>query len=133
VNINPEHFRLLRLAKLRQLKVRRLGEGVYAVSSHSRPGHFHKVAGGACSCEATSDWCTHRALAFDRQMMDSDSASERLDYVSAQREDFTELLRRQLRRELTAEDRRYVRPHVERVRARYEEAEKPAGDYACTF
>src|SRR5690349_14915655 len=114
MDINPRHFSLLRLARLRQLQIRRLSRGVFAVSSHSKVGHWHKVAAGVCSCPAL-DYCSHAALALDTVVRLEAEPPEHLFYMNAQREDFAALELRVLQGEETREDKDFVRPLIERV------------------
>jgi hypothetical protein len=116
---------------MRQPQIRRLGRGVYAVSSHSRQGHFHKVAAGICSCPAVG-YCSHLALALDAEVKRDASISDYLEYMDSERRDFAALELRVLHGETTADDRRYVRPCVEKVMARQATSEvgQPAG---CSF
>jgi hypothetical protein len=130
--IHADHWRMLRLAKLRGLQVKRLNASLYAVSSYTRPGRWYRVTLESCECPAT-DYCSHMAIAFDRHSLDSDSAHTRLEYAAAQREDFAETLKRQLRRELSSDDRRFIKPHIERVRARYEIERPEPREYAIDF
>jgi hypothetical protein len=123
--LHPRHFALLRLAQLRQLKATRLRQGVYAVSSHSRRGHWHKVAADVCSCESVG-YCTHLALVFDTQIKAEAESRDYLQYLHAQREDFAALELRVLQGAMSAEDKAYVTPLIERVRATYPRAETPA-------
>lgn len=121
---NERHFALLRLAQLRQLRARRLNGGVWAVSSHSRPGHFHTVTAGVCSCPSVG-YCSHLALAVDTELRRSAEAPAYLEYTTAQREDFAALELRVLLGNTSAEDRAYVKPQIERVRERQPRAETP--------
>jgi hypothetical protein len=132
---DADHFRMLREAKRRKLQAKPIGRGVFAVPSYSRRGRWHKVVigvFGACTCEAITEWCTHRAAALDHLLLNSPSPSERIEYLDAQRRDFAQLELRILHGGETAEDRRYAKPHAERVAARYA-VETPARDYTPTF
>jgi hypothetical protein len=124
LELDPRHFPLLRLAQLRRLKATRLRPGVWAVSSHSQRGHWHKVASGVCSCPAIG-FCTHAALALDAEIKRDAVPSAYVEYMNAAREDFKELELRILHSRTTAEDRAFVRPHAERVRASLEPYETP--------
>ena len=136
LDLDPAHWRMLRLAKLRGLQVKRLSENYYAVSSHSRPGRWHGVRlnNGTCDCEAVG-WCSNLSLAFDRRALDTPSTSAYLAYTNAQRADFNEMQLRFIRREETREDRLYARPAFLRVKARYEgEGQNTIEkEYACDF
>lgn len=119
LELNPRHFNLLRLARMRRLEVRPLGRGVYMVSSYSNAGHYHKVAAGVCSCPAVG-YCTHLALAIDAEIKREALPSVYLEYMNAQREDFAALELRVILGEETPEDKAFTRPLIEKVRARQE-------------
>jgi hypothetical protein len=133
INLHPRHFSLLRLAKRRGLYIaERLGP-LYAIPSYSRKqdGLQWIVSLDKCSCPAVG-YCSHLALAVDDYYRDEAGTREYLDYMNAAREDFKALELRVLHGETTADDRRYVRPRVEKVLARQETSEvgQPAG---CSF
>jgi len=116
---------------MRGLQVKRIGRSLYAVSSHSRPGRWHRVTLDSCGCEAT-DYCSHRAAAFNEEMLNEAGSFERIEYLEAQRRDFAELELRLLHGRETSEDRRFARPHAERVAMRYA-TETEKRDYAPQF
>lgn len=118
MDINPRHFALLRLAQLRQLQIRRLSRGVFAVASHSRPGHWYKVTAGVCECPALT-FCTHAALAFDTSIRLEAEPPEYVAYMNEQREDFAALRLRVLLDEQTAEDKAFTRPLIEKAQASF--------------
>lgn len=111
-----DHFRLLRLAILRGLSVEQTGPDVFKVGSHSNPSHAHtvNVAEESCCCPSFG-YCTHLALAVDRWHEREADLETRGDYFEARRLDFGGLHRR----ELKAEDARFVWVAAERVRAKY--------------
>jgi hypothetical protein len=110
------HFRLLRLAQFRGLQCRALGAGVYAVTSHSREGHEHKVdvPSGMCECESRV-YCSHQALAFDRYMLREADEAASDGYLSQLQLDFATL---NTREDLQPSERKYLRWAREREEAR---------------
>src|SRR4051812_36981319 len=83
--LDPKHFALLRIAKLRNLKVRAIGETVYAVTSFTRSGIEWVVTNGVCTCPARG-YCSHLAMAVDAYFINA-AGMEYARYNSAHTED----------------------------------------------
>lgn len=113
--LHANHFVLLRIAKLRNLKVRRLGSGVYAVTSHTRRADNIEwvVSGDACTCPAKG-WCTHLSAAVDFRFLNDASPTDYGLYTNALITDRTALRLRIRAGETTRNDRVYLR-YCERI------------------
>lgn len=105
--INTKHFELLRIARLRGLKVRKLGESMFAVTSFTRSGVEWVATLDTCSCPA-KDRCTHLAAAVDYYFMNEAPVGEFMAYRHADIEDRAQLRLRIRSGELTRNDRVYV-------------------------
>jgi hypothetical protein len=119
LQLHERHFSLLRLARLRGLYVaEHMGGNLYAVPSYSRKsdGLQWVVTPDSCSCPAVG-YCTHRAIVVHHYFTNEAEVREYLAYRNAERDDFAALELRVLHGETTAEDRAYVKPLIERVRA----------------
>lgn len=114
---DADHFRLLRLAILRGLRVEQTGPHAFLVSSHSHARHVHTVNPVEQSCCCPSfGWCSHLAIALDRWMEREADMTTRADYFTARRLDFGGMHRREGPR---TDDKRFMRTAVEGVRAKY--------------
>ena len=109
MHLDPKHFELLRIAKLRNLKVRALGSSVYAVTSHTRraDGVEWVVSDGVCSCPSRS-YCTHASAAVDFYFINQASPSEYVEYTKEVISDRTQLRLRLRADELTKNDKTYL-------------------------
>lgn len=129
-DLNPKHFPLLRIAKLRGLKVRRLGSGTYAVTSHTRraDGVEWIISDGVCSCPARG-YCTHLATAVDHHFINEAEPMRYTEYTKALIEDRTQLRLRIRANETTKNDRTYLRfcERFYRDKLAKVEAVKPSG------
>ena len=110
LGLNPKHFEMLRIARLRGLRVRKLGETVYAVTSHTRraDGFEWVVSEGVCSCPAKG-YCTHLAAQVDYYFLNESPGGDFALYNGAMIEDRTQLRLRIRANELTRNDKIYVR------------------------
>lgn len=110
IELNTKHFELLRIAKLRNLKVRRMSENVFAVTSFTRrsDGLEWVIADGVCSCPARG-YCTHRASAVD-YFFNVEAHPALYDaYTLANSNDRLQLRLRIRAGELSRSDKTYVR------------------------
>lgn len=117
LELNPEHFRMLRLAILRRLTCDQLTPNLFLVSS-SREGHGPYEVDAVrltCPCDSTS-YCSHVALALDRWMQREADVQTGGDYFTARRLDFGGLPGK---KDLHSDDRRYLKVCVERAREKY--------------
>lgn len=108
--LDPKHFVLLRIAKLRWLKARRIGEGVYAVPSHTRKrdGIEWVVTLTTCGCPSRG-YCTHLATAVDFHFISEAGPADYTQYTNALIEDRYQLRLRIRANETTRNDRVYLR------------------------
>ena len=115
MNINADHFRLLRLALYRALTCEQVSPNVFRVSS-SREGHppYLVDVEKGCPCDSSAP-CSHLALAVDRWHEREADIQARGDYFASRRLDFGGMLGR----ELKGDERRYVAACVERARVKY--------------
>lgn len=120
--LNARHFDLLRLAKLRGLKVRRLGESLYAVTSHTRAGFEWVVGAGACSCPAKG-YCTHLATAVDFHFTVEASPVDYGIYAGERSADRLTLAHRLRTGRLSRTDKTYYRACERYVRTKWARAE----------
>lgn len=108
LELNAKHFELLRIAKLRNLKVRRIGESTFAVTSFTRKGIEWVVTAGLCTCPSLK-FCTHLAAAVDFfYTREADTAAFDA-YMLANSNDRLQLRLRIRSGELNRSDRTYVR------------------------
>jgi hypothetical protein len=111
MNLHKNHFVLLRIAKLRALKVRTIGSGVYAVTSHTRRADNLEwvvtFPGLTCSCPAKG-WCTHLSAAVDHHFINEAEPARYTEYTNALIEDRYQLRLRIRANELTRNDKIYV-------------------------
>ena len=126
--LDAKHFDMLRLAKLRGLKVRRLGEGVYAVTSHTRrsDGIEWAVSSGVCSCPARG-YCSHIAAAVDYFLTREAHPGLYDAYTKANSNDRLQLRLRIRSGEATRNDRIYLAYAVKLYEQRREAAKRASG------
>lgn len=109
LKLNQKHFEMLRIAKVRGLKVRRIDADTYAVTSHTRraDGFEWTISHGACFCPSR-DYCTHLAAAVDFYFTTETDGMTYADYNSALIADRL-LLRFRIRSgEMTRSDKIYL-------------------------
>jgi hypothetical protein len=106
--LNAKHFPMLRIAKLRNLKVRKIG-AYYAVTSHThrRDGLEYVASLDGCSCPAKG-YCTHVAAAVDYHFINEASPTDYGQYTNALISDRTQLRLRIRANELTRNDKVYL-------------------------
>lgn len=108
VNLNPKHFSLLRIAKLRALRVRKIGAETFAVTSFTRPGIEWVISGGVCTCPAKG-FCTHLAAVTDHHYINDATPADYTLYTCAMIDDRAQLKLRIRSGHTTKNDRTYMR------------------------
>lgn len=128
IQLSPKHFEMLRLAKLRGLKVRSLGVGVYAVTSHTRKsdGIEWAVSDGICSCPSIK-FCTHAAAAMDFHFTTEAEPSAYVAYSKLNSDDRLAFRLRIRSGETTRNDRIYIRFAMKFYERRREAAKRAGG------
>jgi hypothetical protein len=126
LNLDAKHFEMLRIAKLRGLRVRRIGESVYAVTSHTHeadglewvvtfPMPDSPLQSITCSCPAKHlPYCSHRAAAVNHYFTVNAGTAGYDAYTKANSNDRLQLRLRIRAGELSKSDKTYVRYAMKR-------------------